>query len=228
MSAETLLLPPVPPSPSTRRFVRVEYLDFQNVAEHREFRLRVCGPDGSTEFRIRIAFTAFGAGRVRMQDGPDVCYQRLLRALAAGETASLDPITIDDVELASYREAHTKVPKHRAGWVPSPPSTPAIAPWKQRRTPPPRLPVAALVANDGEPALEEGQRVNHAIFGVGVTTSSNGGHTVVRFDQGEGPRTFVTSMLQVDVLSAPRTWETTPRGKNRLRRTLAEPASSPA
>jgi hypothetical protein len=226
MSAETLLLPPVG-APPAAGFVRVEYLGFQNAAEHREFRLRVCGPEGSTEIRMCIAFAAFGAGRVRMQDGPDVCYQKLLRAVAAGETASLVTNTIDDVELASYREAHTKVPKHRAGWVPLPPA-PTVAPWKQRRPSAVRLPVAPLVADDREPELEEGQRVSHAIFGFGVTTSSNGGHTIVRFDEGDGPRTFVTSMLKVEVLSAPRTWETTPRGRNRLRRTPAPPASSPA
>jgi hypothetical protein len=47
-----------------------------------------------------------------------------------------------------------------------------------------------------------------------VTTSSSGGHTVVRFDQ-DGLKTFITSMLDVAVLSAPHTWETGPRGNNR-------------
>lgn len=213
MSTQPLLPPPVSPPPSPGRFVRVEYLDFQNVAEHREFRLRVYGPDESTEFRLRIAIAAFGAGRVRLQDGPDVCYQKLLRAVAAGETASPDLITIDDFDLASYREAHTHLPKHRS-WTPSSPPTPAIMPRKRPRTPSPQPAVAPLVTKDTDPALEEGQRVSHAVFGVGVTTSSSGGHTVVRFDQ-DGPKTFVTSMLEVDVLSAPHTWETGPRGKNR-------------
>jgi hypothetical protein len=191
--------------------VRIEYVDFQNVAEHREFRLRAYLPDGSAEFRFRIAIAAFDARRVRLQDGPDVCYQKLLRAVAAGETPSPDVISIDDLELASYRAAHTPVPKHRSY---NPSSTPirAVVPRKPPRTP--RLPVASLVTNDAEPALEAGQRVSHAVFGVGVTTSSSGGHTVVRFDQ-DGPKTFITSMLDVAVLSAPHTWETGPRGDNR-------------
>jgi hypothetical protein len=200
--------------------VRVEYLDFQNVAEHREFRLRVYGPDGWTEFRLRIAMAAFGAGRVRLQDGPDVCYQKLLRAVAAGETASPDVITIDDVDLASYREAHTQVPKHRS-WTPSSPPTRAIVPPQQPRTRSPQPPVAPLPTNDTGPAFEKGQRVSHAVFGVGVTTSSSGGHTVVRFDQ-DGPKTFVTSMLKVDVLSAPHVLESGRRGnKAALPDTLA-------
>jgi hypothetical protein len=43
---------------------------------------------------------------------------------------------------------------------------------------------------------------------------SSGGRTVISFDE-HGPRTFVTSLLEVDLLSAPHTWETTIRGKNR-------------
>jgi hypothetical protein len=198
------------------RSVRVEYLGFRDIAEHREFRLRVYGPDGSREFRFRIASAAFGAARVRLQDGPDVCYQKLLRAIAAGAAASPDVVTIDDVELASYHEAHTPAPKH-GSHAPASPPTPAVAPRRPPRTPFPRLPVAAPVANDAEPTLEEGQRVSHAVFGAGVTSSSSGGHTVVRFDK-DGQRTFVTSMLKVDVLSAPHTWETGPRGHNRPRR----------
>jgi len=224
MSAQPLLPPPVPPAPSPGRFVRVEYLDFQDVAEHREFRLRVCGLDGSTEFRLRIAFAAFAAGGVRLQDGPEVCYQKLLRAVAAGETASPDALTIGDADLATYREAHTKVPKHRT-WTPSSRPTPDIVPRRQPRRPSPQLPVAPLVASDGVPALEEGQRVSHAIFGVGVTASSSRGHTVVRFDQ-DGPKTFLTSLLKVDVLSAPHTWEAGPRGVNRPCRTPARGADA--
>ena len=86
MATQLLPLPPLPPQPSSGRFVRIEYVDFQNVAEHREFRLRAYLPEGSAEFRFRIAVAAFDARRVRLQDGPDVCYQKLLRAVAAGET----------------------------------------------------------------------------------------------------------------------------------------------
>jgi hypothetical protein len=212
MSAQSPLSLAVPPPPLPGHFVRVEYLGFQNLAEHREFRLRVCRPAGSTEFRLRIADTAFGA-TVRLQDGPDVCYQRLLRAIADGETASPGVITLDDLDLASYRAAHTVVPKRRS-WALSAQSAPAVVPTRRPRTTFPRLPVAPLVTNDTAPAFEKGQRVSHALFGAGVTASSRPGHTVVRFDA-DGARTFVTSMLKVEVLSAPHTWETGPGGHNR-------------
>jgi hypothetical protein len=216
MSARLLVPSPVPPLLTPDPFVRVEYLDFQTLAEHREFRFRVCRPGGSTEFRLRIAIVAFGA-TVRLQDGPDVCYQRLLRAVADGATAGPDVITLDDVDLASYRAAHTHVPKRRSSSLSSQP-TPAVVPRRQPRMPVPRLPVAPLVSNDAEPVFETGQRVSHAVFGAGVTATSRPGHTVVRFDE-DGARTFVTSMLKVDVLSAPHTWETGPGGHNRPCRT---------
>lgn len=214
MPAQPLHLPLVAPPPaSLGRLVRVEYLGFQNVAGHREFLCRVYRPDGWAECRLRISIAAFDAGRVRLQDGPDVCYQKLLWTVAADEPAIPDAITIDDVDLASYREAHTPASKHRS-WSPSSPARPPLVPRARPRAPSPRLPVAPLVASDARPALEVGQRVSHAVYGVGVTTSTGRGRTVVRFDQ-DGPRTFVTSMLEVDVLSVPHAWETGPRGINR-------------
>ena len=147
---------PLPPQPPPGRFVRIEYLDFQNVAEHREFRLRAYLPDGPADFRFRIAVAAFDARRVRLQDGPDVCYQKLLRAVAAGETPSPDVISIDDLELASYREAPHRCRstgrtiRRRRRFGPSSRGS--------RRGRRPRLPVAPLVTNDAEPALEAGQQ----------------------------------------------------------------------
>ena len=100
-------------SPPARlgRSTRVEYLDYQSLPDCREYRLTVKAPEGSAEFRFRIPIAAFAAKRLLLQDGPDVCYQKLLRTLGAGETPSPDVATIDDVELTSYREAHTPPPK---------------------------------------------------------------------------------------------------------------------
>jgi hypothetical protein len=213
MSTEPLL-PPVPLPPVPGVLDRVEYLGFKDVAEGREFRLRVYGREGSTEYKFAIAIASFAAGRVSMQDGPDVCYQKLLRAITAGETARPDVITIDEVELASYREAHTPVRKHRAPSSFSPP-TPPLGPQPPARRPSPARLAPPPVVSDRAPGLEEGQRVRHKVFGEGVTAAAASvGHTAVYFDTG-GTKTFVTSMLEVDVLSAPHTWETSRRGLNR-------------
>jgi hypothetical protein len=202
MSAQPLPSPVSPPA-SPRPIVRVEYVGFQNVAEHREFRFRLRGLDGSSEIRMRIALAAFGTGRLRLQDGPDVCYQKLSRTLAA-DTGSPEVITIDEVDLVGYAEGHPSRPKHRS-WSSAEPGAAA-----------PARPVAArasAVPAAPERPLAGGQRVRHAVFGLGVMSSPSGGHTVVRFE--DGLRRFVTSMLEVDVLSAPQAWETGPRGKNR-------------
>ena len=230
MSTEPILAPAPPPSkPSSPRLsIRIEYLDCQTLPEYREYRLAAYGPDGPVESRFRIAIAAFGAGRVRIQDGPDVCYQKLLRSVTAGETASPDVVVIDDVELASYRTAHTPVPKQRS-WTPSSTPSPdsssassstAKPPYVPRTPPRPRSPeppvAPSLPSNHAERGLGEGQRVSHSVFGIGVTAGTSGGRTTICFD-GDGPKTFVTSMLELEVLSAPHTWETTPRGKNRPR-----------
>lgn len=230
MSAEPLVMPVRQPPVPARR-LRVEYLGFQNVAEQREFRFRVDDPDGSREVRFGIANSAFGGGgRLMMQDGPDVCYQKLLQTIAAGESGSRKLIAIDDVDLARYREAHTHVPKRRARPagspitppVPRPPYVPRVqarTAFPQPVAPPP---VPAALA----PGLDEGQRVRHAIFGDGVTAASSPGHTAVCFDEG-GKKTFVTSMLVVDLLSAPHTWQTGRKGTNRLRKVDSPPADVP-
>lgn len=222
MSGEPVVPLPVSSPPVTSpltpgRVVRVEYVDFQDVAEYREFRLRIRTLDGSKDVRVRIPIAAFHTGRLRLQDGPDICYQKLLQAVVADDTTGPETITIDDVELARYADGHKSVSKHRSWSSPSPdavaeptnpanPANPAEPPLARRATP--------VVPSVPEPALEGGQRVSHAVFGLGVMGSPSGGRTVVSFDQ-DGPRTFVTALLEVDRLSAPHTWETTPRGKNR-------------
>jgi hypothetical protein len=208
-------------------------VEFQDIDQHREYRFRVYGPDGSGEFRMRIANAAFDARQVRMQDGPDLCYQKLTRGIAAGVTAQLDVITIDDDDLFRYRDEHTVVPRRRS-WAPSSPVTPVVEPRKppqyRARTPrtaSPPLPAPPLLAKATEPAFEEGQRVNHAVFGMGVTTATASARTVVNFDR-VGPKSFVTSMLQLEMLSAPHTWETSPRGVNRPDDAPGRAAGSPS
>ena len=72
------------PSRSPHVATRIEYLDYQAQADYREYRLALHSQEGTTEARVRIPVTAFAASRVLLQDGPDVCYQRLLRMLSAG------------------------------------------------------------------------------------------------------------------------------------------------
>jgi len=215
---EQPLLPRSLPLAVGPRTPRVEYVQFQDLAEHREYRFRVYGAEGSSEIRMRIANAAFAGRSVRRQDGAEVCYRKLLRTVAAAEASYPDVIVIEDEDLLRYRDEHTPVPKRR-----TPPPKPPSAPAAEERRPtvyrsrPARvapLPVPAVVPEDAGPSFGEGQRVNHAIYGAGVTTSSTRDRTVVIFDR-DGSKTFVTALLDLEVLSAPHTWETGPRGTNR-------------
>jgi len=201
------------PADSAR--TRVEYVNYQSEGEYREYRFALHSHEGEVEARLRIPVAAFAANRVLLQDGPDVCYQRLLRMLSEGEAPSRHAIIVDGAELAAYREAHTPAPRRTV----TPKSPPKRSPMTRTPVPEkhPKLPVASSPpAAEQEPAFDEGQRVSHATFGAGVTMGSSGGRTSVRFDN-HGVRTFVTSMLELEVLSAPHEWEAGPRGANRPR-----------
>jgi hypothetical protein len=209
-----------PAARAARREPRVEYLDFRDVGEHREYRFRVYGTEGAREIRMCIANAAFSAGSVRRQDGAEVCYQKLLRTVAAADVPYPDAIPVGETDLLRYRDDHTPVPKRR-----SQPPKPAAAPEVAERRPPQyapraakarptRLPVAEVVPEVVARSFGEGQRVHHATFGAGVTNVSTPDRTVIAFDE-HGPKTFVTSLLELEVLSPPHTWETGPRGANR-------------
>jgi hypothetical protein len=209
MSPEPIVAASVPlPKPSPPRAVRIEYVDFHEVAEHREFRYRVHGPEGAADCSVRVAVAAF-AGRVRLQDGPDVCYQKLLRTLATADVTSLETITVDEADIARYADEHTKAPKHRS-WSSTSPA--AVAP---REPAPPASGRRAVPVAVPAPVLQGGQRVRHAVYGLGVMSAPSGAHTSIHFDV-DGPKRFVTALLAVEILSAPHAWETAPRGKNRL------------
>jgi hypothetical protein len=213
MSAETAQSHPAPAS--SRSQGRVEYLGFQDVAGYREYRLAVTTADGIVECRFRMAISAFGPEGLRLQDGPDVCYGKLLRAVASGELVSPGVVTLDDVELAGYIEAHTRAPRQ----PPRPAERATKPPMPKPRPNPRHVPPAVSAPAEDEiaAAFVEGQRVSHATYGAGVVSSSGRGHTIVCFDE-SGQKTFVTAMVELEVLSAAHTWETGPRGRNRLRK----------
>jgi hypothetical protein len=211
------------PAASPVRALRIEYLSFTNATDHRAYRFAVHAPDGVATQVLRVALSSFGA-HLRLQDGPDICYQVLVRALAGGAVAGGPEITLSETDLSGYREAHTPVPKRRSV-TPNPnapPRPPSNAPGLFPRPRGPLMPVAPpQVVAAPTMAFPEGQRVSHPVHGEGVTGSTADGRTSISFDA-DGVRTFVTAMLEVEVLSGPGTWETTARGKNRPRET--EPA----
>lgn len=62
-----------------------------------------------------IPHAAFAARRARFQDGPDLCFAKLQRDLAADPAlAPRAALIVSDTDLALYRDAQTKrVPERR-------------------------------------------------------------------------------------------------------------------
>jgi hypothetical protein len=208
------------PSPRPAPALRIEYKGFENVADRREYLLVLYRPEGIEEHRFSIAIAAFGARLIRLQDAPDLCYQKLLGVVAAGTPTSGGVVRIEDADLVSYRVAHTPAPPRRREPTTTPThATPYAAPAVPRRPAFMSRPATAPKPMPAPPAASgfgEGQRVHHAVFGDGVISLSRAGRTAVSFDE-HGSKTFLTSLLELQVLSEPNTWETSVRGKNRLR-----------
>jgi hypothetical protein len=88
---------------------RVEYVGFSVRGAAREYALRVWPNDGEPrDFTLVIPNQAFLSQRVRYQDGPEVCFLKLQRQLAACPTG-LPPshLGVTDADLEDYRITHT-------------------------------------------------------------------------------------------------------------------------
>jgi hypothetical protein len=94
---------------------RIEYVGFKDTGSSREYSLRVQqGANPSRTFVLAIVNEAFSSRTARLQDGPDICYQRLLRVLAALDSEP-DHIVLSEADLYEYRHAHApKPPRRRA------------------------------------------------------------------------------------------------------------------
>jgi len=101
----------------------VQYVGFTDRGAGREYRLlfQLAGSE-PREFIVVIPNEAFLARRVRYQDGPEICFLRLQRDLAAGEEGPASAqLQISDADLEAYRTAHTpKPPQRRAKPKPQP------------------------------------------------------------------------------------------------------------
>jgi hypothetical protein len=99
--------------------ITIEYVGFRTSAKRREYLLRShFGPE-IHDYTVGIALADFSAGRARFQDGPEICYLKLVRELeaqAAGATPGADDLTVTDVELAAYVTAHTTPGRSRGGF----------------------------------------------------------------------------------------------------------------
>lgn len=105
---------------------RLEYIGFTSRETKREYTMRL--QEIATEprdFVLVISGEAFRTQRARFQDGPDICYRKMLRELAACEGTGQFPdgvLYVTDAEIDLYREEHTPKASIRKP-KPSPPPT---------------------------------------------------------------------------------------------------------
>jgi len=94
----------------------VQYVGFVAKPRVREYTFNVKnGADKAREFQITISNEAFLSNRVRYQDAPDICSQRLQCELASASNHPAETrFTITDAEIDDYRTAHS--PKAKPSW----------------------------------------------------------------------------------------------------------------
>lgn len=92
----------------------VQYVGFDDVPGRRNYHLVVQVGDTVRELTVWIARDAFTRRAAQVQDGPDICFQKILREL--GGTSGLGDaatIGVTDGDLATYRQAREPQPSKR-------------------------------------------------------------------------------------------------------------------
>lgn len=100
------------------RHLTIEYHGFRDIGDRREYRLSARLGTQTCEYTVWIANTAFAARQALFQDGPDLCYQKLRRELAATALTDGCSVQVTESDLLEYRTAH--LPPQRRGAKTSP------------------------------------------------------------------------------------------------------------
>lgn len=94
-----------PPAPAAARLA-VQYRGFRDAEGRRDYLLSAQGQGEARLFTLTIPLAAFAERRALLQDGPAICYQKLVALLAVGAPEDDDAIRVSDAELAEYSTAH--------------------------------------------------------------------------------------------------------------------------
>jgi hypothetical protein len=110
--------------PNTKPIV-IQYQGFQDVRDRREYRFDARRGEQARRYTVWIELAAFSGRHALLQDGPDICYQKLARDVAGVEFQGPDGIQVTESDLAAYRETHAVPSRKRATSSPYPPPKPA-------------------------------------------------------------------------------------------------------
>lgn len=86
----------------------VRYLGFHDVPGRREYVLDAKRGDQTGRYTVSIELSAFSSRHALLQDGPEICYQKLLRELPDAELQGSDGMSVTESDLTNYRAAHTR------------------------------------------------------------------------------------------------------------------------
>lgn len=84
----------------------VQYVGFHDAPGRREYVLLAQIGDRVRQYTLSIALEAFAERRALLQDGPDVCYQKLTRELVVAGLDGASRLPVSDADLLHYRDTH--------------------------------------------------------------------------------------------------------------------------
>ena len=97
-----------PPAPK----VTIEYQGFRSTETRREYRLLTHAGQVTREFVVGIPHECFAKGFARLQDGPEICYEKIRRELSASaDQLETNDFTVTPEELAAFKVQHAPPPR---------------------------------------------------------------------------------------------------------------------
>ena len=88
--------------------VTLRYLGFHDVPGRREYMLDAQRGDQTGCYTLWIDRSAFSRRLALLQDGPEICYQKLLRELSDVEPQGSHGMAVTESDMAVYRDAHAR------------------------------------------------------------------------------------------------------------------------
>ncbi|MET0556179.1 MAG: hypothetical protein ABW221_24275 [Vicinamibacteria bacterium] len=90
--------------------ITIRYLGFKDVDGRRQYALQAQRGAETSQYTVSIELAAFSKKQALLQDGPDICYQKL-RELSVVELHPSGEVEVTEAELAAYRETHSRAPR---------------------------------------------------------------------------------------------------------------------
>ena len=87
----------------------IQYVGFNVAASSRTYNFDVLDPKEAREFTVQVQSEAFRPARLRVQDGPSICFERLKQELE-GETPESRAeahLCIGETDIREYLEKHS-------------------------------------------------------------------------------------------------------------------------